>query len=89
MEESITMQVEPKPKNAYYQNNKIELNKRRLELYHQQRNNVPAEYIESYRQHKKLYNQLKEYKDSIDLELLFHLLDLPPLEYLLNLPPKF
>jgi hypothetical protein len=69
--------IEPKPKNVYYQTHKAELNKRRLELYHKQRNNVPTEYIDSYRKHKKLYNQLKECKDSIDLELIFHLLNLP------------
>jgi len=68
-----------KPKNAYYQTHKAELNKRRLELYYEHRNNVPTQYIDSYRKHKKLYNQLKECKDSIDLELIFHLLNLPNL----------
>lgn len=60
---------------TYYKEHKERLNYDRLKNYHKLHNNIPTKFFDSYIENRKLYNQIKGNKTTLNKELILHLLE--------------
>jgi hypothetical protein len=58
----------------YYLKNKEMLNHYRLAMYHEKKNGIPTEYLDTYLKCRSVYNTIKKNRHNLNLELIFYLL---------------